>query len=178
MGQENTMDSLSDKGGKNFIERHLNFQEAVRPQIMDNCVVVAKDFLRNIDAFEKIEDIHIDAIPEEFREYAQTLKTEEFFNNGVISLPAIKMRDYGNEVDEDFNFFNTKEQKIAKKVSKELLNEYGYPAMYENIYNQDRDKILASYIAGLPGKIVKDNDKWIIEKDPNGNAKFFAIIIR
>ena len=43
---------------------------------------------------------------------------------------------------------------------------------YENIYNQDRDKMLASYIVSLSGKIVKENDKWVPEKDPNGNAKF------
>ena len=177
MGYEKPMDSLSDKGGKNFIERHLNFQESVRPQIMDDYIVVFKDFFRKIDSFEKIEDIHLDAIPDDFREYSQNLKADEIFNNGVLSLPAVKMVDYGNEVSEDdSNFYNSKEQKIAKKASKELFNEYGFPAMYENIYNQDRDKMLASYIVSLPGKIVKENDKWVPEKDPNGNAKFFAMM--
>ena len=52
MGYEKPLSNLS--GENDYIDKYLNFQESIKPKMVDDYIVIMKDFLDRVDAFERI----------------------------------------------------------------------------------------------------------------------------
>ncbi len=172
--ESGSLGNLSNQNQKTNLEKHLDFQEVVRPAISEEYYTSAIDFIARMYSTEYYTGKNYKVFPQEFRKYVSDMSVpyNTIFGNGAIKVAVVKCSE-GTSGDTP----SKKMIEVMHQLMQDVKDEYDFAATYE--YNKDKNhRTLDEYIACFPGKVVKnEKGEWVTEEVEGGTAKFFALLV-
>ena len=129
-----SLDGLSPQNQKSKLEKQLDFQEVIRPDISEGYYTSIVDFMSHLYNTEIYSGKNYEAFPKEFRDYITKIQPNIIFGNGAIKIAVMKLQHLGENY--KYNMENNQMLDILKIITRDLKDKFGLASTYE--YSKDK----------------------------------------